>query len=283
MAAGTVVSRLSGFVRSALLVAALGNVLHADLFNIGNTVPNMLYILVAGGIFNAVLVPQLVRAMRNDPDGGEAYTNRVVTAAVLFLALVTLLLVLAAPWVMSLYLDPSFDDPALATQRQSVIDFARYCLPQVFFYGVFVLLGQILNSRGRFGPMMWAPIANNVIAVGVLVIYLVVFGPATEAEQTAGFTSGQEALLGLGSTFGILAQLLILLPFLRSAGFRSGPGSTSGTPAWATPCGSACGRSSSWWSTRSPTPSSSASRPVVRRPRSTAARAPATRSTPRAS
>jgi putative peptidoglycan lipid II flippase len=223
MAAGTVVSRLSGFVRSALLVAALGNVLHADLFNIGNTVPNMLYILVAGGIFNAVLVPQLVRAMRNDPDGGEAYTNRVVTAAVLFLALVTVVLVLAAPWVMSLYLDPRFDDPALAAQRESVIDFARYCLPQVFFYGTFVLLGQILNSRGRFGPMMWAPIANNVIAVAVLVIYLVAFGPASEAEQTEAFTSGQEALLGLGSTLGIVVQLLILLPFLRSAGFTFRP------------------------------------------------------------
>jgi putative peptidoglycan lipid II flippase len=223
MAAGTVVSRLSGFVRSALLVAALGNVLHADLFNIGNTVPNMLYILVAGGIFNAVLVPQLVRSMRNDPDRGEAYANRVVTAAVLFLALVTILLVLAAPWVMSLYLDARFDDPDLAAQRQSVIDFARYCLPQVFFYGVFVLLGQILNARGRFGPMMWAPIANNVIAVGVLVVYLLVFGPATEAEQTAAFTSGQEALLGLGSTLGIFAQLLILIPFLRSSGFSFRP------------------------------------------------------------
>jgi putative peptidoglycan lipid II flippase len=223
MAAGTVVSRLSGFVRSALLVAALGNVLHADLFNIGNTVPNMLYILVAGGIFNAVLVPQLVRAMRNDPDGGEAYTNRVVTAAVMFLALVTLVLVLAAPWVMSLYLDQRFDDPALAAQRESVIDFARYCLPQVFFYGMFVLVGQILNSRGRFGPMMWAPIANNVIAVAVLVVYLVVFGPATEPEQTGAFTSNQEAVLGLGSTLGIAAQLLILLPYLRSAGFRFRP------------------------------------------------------------
>ena len=79
MAAGTVVSRMSGFVRSALLVAALGAGLHADLFNIANTIPNMLYILLAGGIFNAVLVPQLVRAMQNDADGGDAYTNRVMT------------------------------------------------------------------------------------------------------------------------------------------------------------------------------------------------------------
>jgi len=223
MASGTVVSRMSGFVRSTLLVAALGNALHADLFNIGNTVPNMIYILVAGGIFNAVLVPQLVRAMRNDADGGEAYTNRVVTAAVLFLGLVTILLVAAAPWVMSIYLDSRFDSPELAAQRQSVIDFARYCLPQVFFYGMFVLVGQILNARERFGPMMWAPIANNVIAVAVLVVYLVSFGPATEAEQTGPFTSTQELVLGLGSTLGIVAQFLILVPFLRSAGFRFRP------------------------------------------------------------
>ena len=85
MAAGTVVSRLSGFVRAFLLTAALGNLLHADLFTIGNTIPNMLYILLAGGVFNAVLVPQLVRAMKNDDDGGEAYTNRIVTLAALFL------------------------------------------------------------------------------------------------------------------------------------------------------------------------------------------------------
>ena len=81
MAAGTVVSRLSGFVRSALLAAALGPPLHADMFTIANTIPNMLYILLAGGVFNAVLVPQLVRAMKHDADGGEAYTNRVITLA----------------------------------------------------------------------------------------------------------------------------------------------------------------------------------------------------------
>ena len=93
MAAGTVVSRFSGYLRSLLLAAALGNLLHADLFTIGNTVPNMLYILLAGGIFNAVLVPQLVRAMSSDTDGGAAYTNRVVTLSALFLGAVTVVLV----------------------------------------------------------------------------------------------------------------------------------------------------------------------------------------------
>jgi len=222
MAAGTVVSRFSGFIRSTLLAAALGVSLHADIFTVANTVPNMLYILLAGGVFNAVLVPQLVRSMKSDPDGGAAYVNRVITLAACFLGVVTALLVVAAPLVMQV-LVPSYDAPRLAEHRQSAIDFARFCLPQVFFYGMFVLLGQVLNARGRFGPMMWAPIANNLISIGVLVTYLLAFGPAGSAEQHGAFTAAQERLLGIGSTAGIAAQLLILVPYLRSAGVRFRP------------------------------------------------------------
>jgi putative peptidoglycan lipid II flippase len=223
MASGTVVSRMSGYVRNLLLAAAIGNELHADLFNIGNTIPNMLYILLAGGVFNAVLVPQLVRAQKTDPDGGAAYTDRVITLAMLFLGIVTVLLVLAAPLVMRLYLNGSYDCPGLSAQRDSAIAFARYCLPQVFFYGMFVLVGQILNARGRFGPMMWAPIANNVISVGVLVVYLVWFGPLSPHHGRAAYTSTQELVLGAGATLGITVQVLILIPFLRKAGVHFRP------------------------------------------------------------
>jgi putative peptidoglycan lipid II flippase len=221
MAVGTVFSRASGFIRSGLLVAALGNALHADLFNIANTIPNMLYILLAGGVVNAVLVPQLVRTMKQDADGGEAYANRIITLAGLFLGVVTIVLVVAAPWVMSLFLDPAFGQACLHDQRQSIIDFARLCLPQVFFYGMYVLIGQVLNARGRFGPMMWAPIANNIISIAVLVIYLVVFGPAQSLY--GAFTPGQELLLGVGATAGIAAQFLILIPYLRATGFHYRP------------------------------------------------------------
>jgi putative peptidoglycan lipid II flippase len=223
MATGTVVSRMSGYVRNLLLAAAIGNELHADLFNIGNTIPNMLYILLAGGVFNAVLVPQLVRAQKKDADGGEAYTNRVVTLALLFLGGVTILLVIAAPLVMRLYLNSAYDCSDLAAQRESAIAFARYCLPQVFFYGMFVLLGQILNARGRFGPMMWAPIANNVIAILVLVLYLVWFGPLAPDAGRSAYTGTQELVLGLGSTLGIAVQVLILLPFLGAVGYHFRP------------------------------------------------------------
>ena len=212
MAAGTVVSRLSGYVRSILLAAALGNLVHADVFNVANVLPNMLYILLAGGIFNAVLVPQLVRAAKHDEDRGEAYTNRIVTLAALFLGAVTVLLVIGAPLLLRLFLAGDYP----ADGRESAVDLARYCLPQVFFYGMYVLVGQILNARGRFGPMMWAPIANNVISVTMLVTYLVAFG--ADDPEVGGYSPGREALLGIGSTLGIAVQLLILVPVLRSAG-----------------------------------------------------------------
>ncbi|MGO4254877.1 murein biosynthesis integral membrane protein MurJ [Marmoricola sp. RAF53] len=220
MAAGTVFSRMSGFVRTTLLAAALGTGLHADVFNIANTIPNMLYILLAGGVFNAVLVPQLVRALKNDEDGGAAYTNRIITLAAIFLAAVSVVLVLAAPLVMRVLLDPQFFTVTYAEQRDSIITLARYCLPQVFFYGMFVLIGQVLNSRGVFGPMMWAPIANNLVAIAVLVGYLVVYGTAEGDELCAGFSGSAAAFLGIGSTLGIVIQFLVLIPYLRRSGFR---------------------------------------------------------------
>jgi putative peptidoglycan lipid II flippase len=217
MATGTLFSRASGFVRSALLAAALGNLLQADVFNIANTIPNMLYILLAGGVVNAVLVPQLVRSLKNDADGGDAYTRRVLTLVGLFLVVVTVVLIVTAQWWMGIF-GSDWDQASY----DSAVTLARYCLPQVFFYGMFVLLGQVLNSRRYFGPMMWAPIANNVLSIAMLVTYLVVFGPAAD-PQSGAFTSGRALLIGLGSTAGILAQLLVLAPYLRAAGVSLRP------------------------------------------------------------
>lgn len=221
MALGTLVSRLTGFLRASLLAAAIGVSLQAEVFNVANTIPNSLYILVAGGVFNTVLVPQLVRAIKADPDGGDAYANRIITLGALVLAGVTAVLVLTAPLLLRVIVDGSFfTDPDLAPQRDSLIDFTRWCLPQVFFYGMYVLIGQILNARGRFGPMMWAPIANNAISIAVIVTYLVGF--AAEPAR-GGYTTTQEVLLGLGSTVGIAVQAILLLPYLAAAGFRLRP------------------------------------------------------------
>ena len=111
MASGTILSRFSGYFRTLLIIAALGQALHADIFTIANTIPNAVYILVAGGVFNAVLVPQLVRSMKNDEDGGDAYAARIITLSAIFLAVVTVVLVLVAPLLMRVYLDGRYFDP----------------------------------------------------------------------------------------------------------------------------------------------------------------------------
>ncbi len=221
MAAGTAVSRLLGFGRFVLLVILFGNgTRQADMFTLANTVPNSMYILLAGGVLNTVLVPQIVRAVKKDPDRGEAYTNRIMTLGLVALFVITLVLTLAAPAIIALYSAGGWKDPSVAAQYQSMVALAYYCMPQVFFYGAFVLAGQVLNSRDRFGPMMWAPIANNVVSIVVLLLFLVTFG---KTDTGAAFTAGQEALLGIGSTVGVAAQAAILVPYLRSSGYHFQP------------------------------------------------------------
>ncbi|MBC7633009.1 murein biosynthesis integral membrane protein MurJ [Aeromicrobium sp.] len=220
MALGTIVSRLTGFLRLLLLFAVIGKSLNADIFNNANTIPNALYILVAGGIFNVVLVPQLVRAMKNDEDGGDAYANRVITLGLLVVASATAILVVAVPWLVRLFFNARLFTPAFDQQRESLELLAYLCMPQVFFYGSFVLIGQVLNARSRFGPMMWAPIVNNVVACAMLVSYAIAFGTSDGRE---GFSAVQSLLLGIGSTLAIATQTAVLVPFLRQAGFHFRP------------------------------------------------------------
>jgi putative peptidoglycan lipid II flippase len=221
MASGTALSRVMGFFRLILLVYLFGNgTRQAEMFTIATTVPNSMYILLAGGVLNTVLVPQIVRAIRGDADRGKAYTNRIMTAGLLALGLITVLLTLAVPAIISLYSAAGWKSPKLDDQYQSMIMLGYYCMPQVFFYGVHVLAGQVLNARDRFGPMMWAPIANNVVSIMVLLLYLIVFEPTSTG---APFTTNQALLLGIGSTLGIAAQAAVLIPFLRASGYRFQP------------------------------------------------------------
>nr|WP_202521291.1 murein biosynthesis integral membrane protein MurJ [Streptomyces sp. SID5614] len=212
MAAGSVVSRATGFVRSAVVVAALGTGLTADGYTVANTVPNILYILLIGGALNAVFVPELVRAAKEHADGGAAYTDRLLTLCTVGLLALTALAVAAAPLIVGLYTD--YD----GRQAELTTALARYCLPQILFYGLFTLLGQVLNARGRFGAMMWTPVLNNIVIIGVFGLYI---GVAANADGT--LTDTHAHLLGWGTTAGIAVQTLALIPALRAAKFRWRP------------------------------------------------------------
>ncbi|MFH8624769.1 murein biosynthesis integral membrane protein MurJ [Streptomyces vietnamensis] len=221
MAAGTLVSRLTGFVRSLVITGALGAALLGDTFTIAYTLPTMIYILTVGGGLNSVFVPQLVRSMKNDEDGGEAYANRLLTLVMVALGLIVALAVFAAPLLIRLMSNTIADD---AAANSVAVTFARYCLPTIFFMGVHVVMGQILNARGKFGAMMWTPVLNNIVMIVTFGLFIWVYGTSAESHMGVETIPDEGVrLLGIGTLLGLVVQALAMIPYLRETGFRFRP------------------------------------------------------------
>jgi putative peptidoglycan lipid II flippase len=214
MAVGTILSRITGFVRAVLGVAVLGTALLADTYNVANTMPNILYNLLVGGALTAVFVPQLVRSFA-DQDGGEGFASRLVTTISGILLVLVIVGVIFAPSLVHLYA-PEFSSPGFETENQIAIAFTRYCLPQIFFLGLFTMLGQIANARGSFAPLMWAPIANNLVVIAVFSGVLIL----QHSLSISTITDAQIQLLGWGTTLGIIVQALILIPVVLRSGIK---------------------------------------------------------------
>ncbi|MFI1615725.1 murein biosynthesis integral membrane protein MurJ [Streptomyces lydicus] len=218
MAAGTMVSRLTGFIRSALIVAALGGAVLGDSWQVAYQLPTMIFILTIGGGLNSVFVPQLVRAMKEDDDGGEAYANRLLTLVIVVLGVLTVLAVFAAPLLVKLV---SFDISRDPAANEVAVAFTRYCVPTIFFMGLHVVMGQILNARGRFGAMMWTPVLNNIVMIATFGLFIWVYGTAKTSH--IGVTTIPDEgirLLGIGTLLGLVVQALAMVPYLRDADFK---------------------------------------------------------------
>lgn len=216
MAIGTLISRVTGFLRTFVLIFALGGATNlANAYNNGNTIPNAIYDLVLGGILTSVLVPLLVRAAKRDPDRGEAYNQRMFTLSVLVLGAFTVVATLASSLLVDLYAYSVH-----GTERHLIVVFGYFFIPQIFFYGMTSLVGAILNARNSFAAPMWTPILNNVVIIIVGLLFVVMFG----FHATPGTISGTGVtVLGIGTTAGLVVQSAALVPALRRVGFRWRP------------------------------------------------------------
>lgn len=221
MAAGTLVSRVLGFAKSALLVLAIGSTIGgaADAFDVANKIPNTIYMLLSGGIINAVLVPQIVKAARH-LDGGKEYIDRLLTLAGFGLATVALIATISAPLLVSVYSSPAWSEH----QKGLAVAFAIWCLPQIFFYGIYAMVGQVLNAKSNFGPYMWAPALNNIVAIAGLIAFITIFGPGAEGQHSVQSWSAEMiALLAGSATLGVALQALILIWPLAKVGYTWKP------------------------------------------------------------
>ena len=217
MALGTIISRITGFIRGILIVAVLGTTLLADTYNVANTMPNILYNLLVGGALTAIFIPQLVRSFEHD-DGGDDFASRLITTISLILLVLVTLGMVFAPALVRLYA-PEFFTTGFETEQEIAIAFTRYCLPQIFFLGLFTMLGQVANARGSFGPLMWAPIANNLVGIALFGGFLA-FSPNVDISS---ITSTQVQILGWGTTFSVVVQALVLVPVVKRLGITIKP------------------------------------------------------------
>lgn len=213
--AGTIVSRLTGFLRAVVLVSAVGAFAEAgNAFAVANQLPNNIYAIISTGLISAVVVPQIVKAAAHDDDG-RAFVSKLFTLGTVALVVTAALATLAAPLLVQLYA-PEFDPEAKALATA----FAYWCLPQILFYGLFALVGESLNARRVYGPYTWAPIANNAISIAGFLVFIWLFGQGGAPSQ---WTPDMIALLGGTATFGIVVQTGILFAFWRRTGLHVRP------------------------------------------------------------
>lgn len=212
MAIASMASRATGFLRNSAIAAAVGAGLHSvgDAYGLANTLPNMVYELLLGGVLTSVIIPVLVKAQQDDRDHGLAYTQRLLSIATTGLALTTLLAVLGAPLLVGV-----FGGPPQFTSVASL--WATLLLPEIFFYGVGAMISAVLNSRHVYGWPAWAPVLNNIITIAAAILFVLVPGPKDLSTGTV--TNTQILVLGIGTTLGIAAQALVLIIPLRKTGF----------------------------------------------------------------
>ena len=217
MALGTIISRITGFIRGILIVAVLGTALLADTYNVANTMPNILYNLLVGGALTAIFIPQLVRSFDHE-DGGDGFASRLITTISIILFVLVAVGMYFAPALVRLYA-PEFFTTGFETEKEIAIAFTRYCLPQIFFLGLFTMLGQVANARGSFAPLMWAPIANNLVGIVLFGAFLV-FSPSVGIDNISNF---QVQILGWGTTLSVVVQAMILVPVINKLGIKLRP------------------------------------------------------------
>lgn len=236
LASGTIVSRLLGFVNLSVLAWVIGVTGPGpNAFALANQLPTYVYAIVAGGLLSAVLVPHIVKAATS-ADGGQLFVNRLVTLGIVAFLVATVAATVAAPLIVQLY--------ALASNHGALADgglalaiaLAYWCLPQIFFYAVYALVGEVLNARGVFGPSAWAPALNNVVMIAVLLVFATLYGTTPAHDDPASWDAAKIILLAGGATLGVALQALLLVFFWRRTGLRFRPdfrwrGAGLGAPA----------------------------------------------------
>jgi putative peptidoglycan lipid II flippase len=221
-AAGTIatgLSRLTGFVRVLVVAGAMGTTFLANTYQTANTAPNVIFELLAAGVLTSVFVPTFVEYLvRNEREEGWEAADALASVALVVLIGLALLLALSAPFVMRV-LTLGVENDALREAEVALgARFLRLFAPQLVFYGAGMIMTGALHAHRRFVLPAIAPIFNNLVVIGVYLAYAFMRG--NESPSVSGITDAEVLVLGVGTTAGVVAMTVVLIPQLARLGWR---------------------------------------------------------------
>ena len=204
------ISRITGFIRTWAMGFAMGTTLLSSSYQVACNLPNQLYELVMGGMLVTAFLPVYVSLRkRQGVERANAYASTLLGIVVVILGIVALLGTLFAPQVVytQMFLNPSGD-------RELVTYFFRFFAIQLLFYGVSAIVGGLLNASRDYFWSSAAPIANNVVVIAVMFVY--VFLAPSDPELG-------KLVIAIGTPLGVFTQMAIQIPALVRSGVRLRP------------------------------------------------------------
>jgi putative peptidoglycan lipid II flippase len=213
----TVVARAVGFGRTVVFSQTVGTQCVGDTYQAANTIPNVVFEVVAGGALASLVVPVLAGAVAaGDRERASRTTSALLTWSALVLVPVSVLGWFLAPTVVRLLLG---SDPTCGPEVLEVgTSMLRVFLPQVVLYGVAVVATGVLQAHHRFLWPALAPLVSSVVVAGAYLVY------AGRGEQElAALSRSQELVLSVGTTLGVAALALAVLVPLKGTGLRVRP------------------------------------------------------------
>jgi len=216
MSSGTALSRITGFVRLAVMAWAIGGVESKlpDTYNLANSMPNIVYQLVLGEVLATIFVPVFVEYLaKRDREEAWGLASSILNIGIATAAVFSVVTVVAAPWLIKIYTF-HLSGPDKILQEQVGAFLLRLFMPQMIFYAVGAVLTGLLNAHRKFAAPMFAPLLNNVIVIATFALFRL--RHAAGAPQLQDLSFSDKMLLGGGTTLGVIAMTLVLFPYIRA-------------------------------------------------------------------
>jgi len=214
MSVGTALSRITGFLRLAVIAWAIGGVESKlpDTYNLANSMPNIVYQLILGEILATLFVPIFVDYLTTRAkDEAWRLASTILNLAIIIATGVSVVAVVLAPWIIKIYTFRLHGQDRIAQEHVGAF-FLRLLPPQMIFYAAGAVLTGLLNAHRRFAVPMFAPLLNNVIVMATFIAFRVIHGH--EVPTLTNLSTADQLLLAGGTTLGVIAMTVVLWPFV---------------------------------------------------------------------